>query len=502
MKRNIVLATLITVVSIAVSCVKDGITTQETPEITLNAVNPEIEPVGKTAMDSEKKPVWCAGDQVMAYNQSSQHLFTNEANSETASFKARIENVDGQVDFVALYPYSNVALEQDGGVQMTIPQVQNPSAGTFDGKADMLISKSFKLSATNVDVVFRRMTSVVKVKLTDSENQLVDDAVTALEFTVTSTDAAKTYPLSGSRYVNLEGEASLGEWTSSSNSVRAEITEGVPFSEGVAEIYLAVSPQTLGPDAVIAVTATTKKGKNLSLKIALASSKIGGMAFEAGKITTVGMKVTKTNCSVKNNGDGTWTFRIDGEKLAGGYDRPYIKDATARKLGRFAWKFSDVNLSDNAQIQLRAFPKVCKWDGYDVVIQILIKKGSVTVKLGGRLTPSTSTTPIYFANQWGTTWTKTEGAPINMSEVNKVYFLISNNGTQKAWFRLYVNGTDDSNMLFNVWDGYIKNPWSTENGITGANHVDGLYWETAIIDGPGSMTLDAFKYAQWEWPTF
>ena len=496
MKKNIIFSAMFAIVGMAVSCVNDDMSVQPAGEITLKAQNPEISVQSRTYIDEERNPMWSAGDRLMVYNIGTQYEFINAENTATANFKATISNVDAQAENYALFPYANVALND--GIQMTIPQIQHPAVGTFDGDADVLISEMFKMSGSNLEVNFKRMTAVVKVSLKDPDNLLTGDAVTELNLSVTSTDASKSYPLTGCRMVNLEN-ASFGDWASASTSVKAEVAEGIPFVGGQADVYLVVAPQTVASDAVIVVSAKTANGKSLSFRIALATSGIEEMVLGAGKVSTIGLKVTSTNSSVKTNSDGTVTLRVDGEKLAGGYDRPYVKDATARKLGRCAWKFSNVNLSDGTSIHLRAMPKTCKWDGNDVAIQIYIKSGEVKVSLTGKLSTWDGK---YFAN-WasgGKSWTVTTGVPTDMSTVETVYFMLSNTGTNKAFFKLYINGTETA--IFDIWDGSVLNPWATANNISGAAHESGLYWETAIHGGTGSITLDAFKFDQWAWPTF
>ena len=96
-------------------------------------------------------------------------MFTNtEADGTTAVFNGAVPEVG---TYYAYYPHSALGVDiEKGGAKFKFPETQYPSATSFDGAADLLLSEGFDVPSTgseNISVRFRRLGGFLKFSFTD-----------------------------------------------------------------------------------------------------------------------------------------------------------------------------------------------------------------------------------------------------------------------------------------------------------------------------------------------
>ena len=201
---------------------------------TLIAGNPQVNPASKTEIQGGTTPFWSVGDAIGVTNGSnSNQKFTTSITSASTTATFSGETVSG--DLYAYYPYSTGGVST-AGASIALPAEQNPTAVSFDGRADVLVSKMFTINPENTTVsglLFKRLTSVLKVVI---KNNGVIPAGEHPTFVSVEADS----DLIGTVLVNFAGQ-SLSLQSGASKKVTANYTSTTQFEiDGTNAAYLVV----------------------------------------------------------------------------------------------------------------------------------------------------------------------------------------------------------------------------------------------------------------------
>ena len=157
----------------ATSCSKEANVPQADDnlvDVTIIAGNPETESATKTEIVGTT-PYWSVGDAIgVSDGTSTNYKFTTDiaAKAQTASFTGGTEVSS---TLYAYYPYTNNGVGQVSekyGAKVDLPANQQPSSTSFDGAADIMVSKQFTVDPKNATVEnleFARLGAVVKIVL-------------------------------------------------------------------------------------------------------------------------------------------------------------------------------------------------------------------------------------------------------------------------------------------------------------------------------------------------
>ena len=244
-------------------------------------------PETETAI-SGTTPTWKSGDRVtVVYTNTSDEVTTARSTAlasdyDKATFSVTLYSPKTAVSAYAYYP-ANFETATEFEALPVIPGRQSPTGSSFDGAADILISKAFTPSGS-VSTQFRRLGAVLKI-------QLVSDLMTGdnLKKVVVTADT----PLAGKVAVDLDTGIATGI-SSGSNSVVAEYTASTKFAIGAADkyIYLVVYPQTLASGSTLNIQGETENF-TFSREIILPSD----IVLSPGHIQPLSISVTSVNTS-------------------------------------------------------------------------------------------------------------------------------------------------------------------------------------------------------------
>ena len=244
-------------------------------------------PETETAI-SGTTPTWKSGDRVtVVYTNTSDEVTTARStalasDNDKATFSVTLYSPKTAVSAYAYYP-ANFETATEFEALPVIPGRQSPTGSSFDGAADILISKAFTPSGS-VSTQFRRLGAVLKI-------QLVSDLMTGdnLKKVVVTADT----PLAGKVAVDLDTGIATGI-SSGSNSVVAEYTASTKFAIGAADkyIYLVVYPQTLASGSTLNIQGETENF-TFSREIILPSD----IVLSPGHIQPLSISVTSVNTS-------------------------------------------------------------------------------------------------------------------------------------------------------------------------------------------------------------
>lgn len=176
MKSIFMMAAAIAAVSCAQEIMPEGVTGN-----TDNTVNVELQPMTFSAISSdESKAVldnrsiqWQSGDAISVFDGSGNRKFTTTDNGSKATFEGLAAVAE---EYYAIYPYQENAVFTASGtvngsdfenyISMTIPTEQTATAGSFDPKAFLSISK---VDAEG-NLRFNNLLGLVQFKLADAAN--------------------------------------------------------------------------------------------------------------------------------------------------------------------------------------------------------------------------------------------------------------------------------------------------------------------------------------------
>ena len=272
----------------------------------------------KTAVRTELiegVPYWSKGDAVGVYleDETKHYKFDNTAEeaSLTATFKG--ETAVANTLFV-YYPYTANGVGEKGA-KVDIPVNQEPTATSFDGKADIMLAKPVTLDEEGKQVgnlEFARLGAIVKVVLKgkdkDNADKLAGQHVSSL--TMATAAAEKAY-LTGRVYIDVKNQE-LGElYYGHSESVTATYTEATQYEvNGTNATYVIVYPQTLAAGSTLSFEAATE-GYAISKKITLGED----IVLLPGKVYTLNVSLAADNL-VKEETGLALPFKDDFARVA------------------------------------------------------------------------------------------------------------------------------------------------------------------------------------------
>lgn len=264
-------------------------------KMTFHAGNPEIGTAVRTEMEG-LTPYWSVGDVigVSTDGTTKQAQFTNDATerAQSTTFTGEIETSDV---YYAYYPYTSNGLGEAGGnkgAQIDLPSNQSPTATSFDGKADILVSQPISGEITSLK--FRRLVGIAKIVLKDNtaDNLLNGQHVSSLTMTVSDKN------LAGRCIVDLLNYTMYEPYYNGSKSIQATYTAATTYPiDGTNASYLCVYPQELAAESTLTIEASTE-GYSIKKEITLPSA----INLEAGKITTLNIGLTEEHLTAEAAG--------------------------------------------------------------------------------------------------------------------------------------------------------------------------------------------------------
>lgn len=299
------------------SCTKDNVEENNglTPvQLTIQAGNPEVSSIDEQGTRTEMQgstPMWSANDQIGVTTTSSPDVpmvherFSNDnqSSTQTTTFSGSITLPDGVATLYAYYPYTNNGLGTGNGVfgaQVDLPINQNPTATSFDGTADLLVSKPVTVSATTTSIEnmqFKRVNGVLKVVLLDNTT---GDAITGQHVNTLSvaTDETQTLHLAGRVILDFVNGAMTAPYYNHSRSVVAHYTSATQYAiDGTNATYLSVYPQTLPTGTQLTIAASTE-GYTINKVITLGQD----IEILPGKITTLRIGIADEHITAAETG--------------------------------------------------------------------------------------------------------------------------------------------------------------------------------------------------------
>lgn len=267
-------------------------------ELTIIAHNPEAQPATKTEMVGTT-PYWSVGDAIgVSDGTSSSYKFTAdiEETATTASFTGSATSGT----LFAYYPYTSNGVGTIGeikGAKVDLPANQNPTATSFDGKADVMVAKQFTVDPANTvvkDLEFARLGAVVKIVLIDKNNTM-----TGVQHPTTVSMTAGS-DLAGRVLIDMENQELNAPYYNQSSTVTANYTTETKYEiNGSNATYLIVYPQTLAEGSKLTIAASTED-YTLSKEITVPS---GGIELLPGKITTLKVSFAANNITSDSGAD-------------------------------------------------------------------------------------------------------------------------------------------------------------------------------------------------------
>lgn len=307
MKKTIKLFLAIAVAIVAlVSCAKENPTGERLVEVTLIAGNPEAPAATRTEMVGAT-PYWSVDDAIGVSNgTSTNYKFSTDiaVRSTSASFTG---TTAVSSTLYAYYPYTTngVGLIQDTyyGAKVDLPNNQNPTSTSFDGKADIMVAKQFTVDPENTtveDLQFSRLGAIVKIVLIDQ-----DDTMTGTQHPTTVSMTAES-TLAGRVLIDMQNQNLVAPYYNATSSVTANYTSETKYAiDGTNATYLIVYPQTLAEGSTLTIAASTED-YTLSKDITVPT---GGIELQAGKVTTLNIRFAAANIS--SDGGAALPFNDD-----------------------------------------------------------------------------------------------------------------------------------------------------------------------------------------------
>lgn len=285
------------------SCSKDsGVeNTTEGPKmkLTLRAGNPEV--MLAVSDDSRTElvggvPYWSVGDQIgVSTNGTSDNAAFKNDNTSAASQTTTFTGETAVSSTIyTYYPFTGNgigAVTGNTGAKIDLPANQNPTATSFDGKADLLVGKPLTLtesSTTVTNLQFARVGGIVKVILKDNStnNKLSGEHVATLSVTTDGTNY-----LAGRVVLDIVNGKLYEPYYNQSNKVTANYTASTQYEvNGTNATFLGVYPRTLDAGAKLTIEAETE-GYSISKEITLPAP----LEIIPGKQTTLNITLTDAN---------------------------------------------------------------------------------------------------------------------------------------------------------------------------------------------------------------
>lgn len=299
--KKIVFSTLavLSAAMLVLSCAKENSVNEPQNDgeihVTINAGKAVLESSTKTEIYNNA-PYWSVGDAIgVSDGESKNKEFTTAIvnRSSAADFSG---TVDAAGDYYAYYPYTSTGVgtvSEKQGAKVDLPANQYPTATSFDGSADIMVSKKFTVTETNPtisDLQFARLGAIVKIVLKDTESLLGGQHPTTVSMTAASN-------LAGRVVVNMKDQCVEQPYYNQSTTVTANYTSLTKYEiNGTNATYLIVYPQTLAAGSTLTIAASTE-GYSIEKDITIPA---GGITLEPGKITTLNISLTSSHISASS----------------------------------------------------------------------------------------------------------------------------------------------------------------------------------------------------------
>ena len=286
------LFSVLSVAAVMVSCVKETGSQKPAQQeiLTIVAGNPAV----KTSMEGTT-PSWSADDQLdIIYTNSDSQVVKAQSNkldaatSSAASFTVALTNPDAGKTAYACYPVNGKAATATTAI-LTIADSQSPSATSFDGASDILVSEGFTPAGT-VSAGFKRLGAILKVSVANSA--INDEKLENLTVSVTDGDD-QVIPLTGDVSVTLDGGDLAG--ISNGGDATAVYASASQFTVSGNYAYLVVYPQVIPAGSKITVSGQTSGHNFTKTSPALASA----LTLTGGHILPIGVSVADEGISEK-----------------------------------------------------------------------------------------------------------------------------------------------------------------------------------------------------------
>ena len=311
---------------------------EELIEVTLIAGNPEAKPATRTEMDGTT-PKWSASDSIgVSTGTSGNYRFDTDivAAAVTASFSG--SSVSG--DLYAYHPYGEDGVKTASGAtgaRVNLIKDQYPTATSFDGNADLMVSKKFTVSPANTTVSglqFGRLGAIVKIVLIDSE-----DTMSGTQYPSSVSMTAES-ALAGYVIIDMVNQSMTDPYYNTSNTVTANYTNETHFAvNGTNGAYLIVAPQTLAEGTSITIAASTDD-YSISKTITVPA---GGIELLPGKVNTLNISLAAGHITPKSTPYELYTSAItEGDYLI-------VSDGAAMKasISSNRFQYSAVSITDD-----------------------------------------------------------------------------------------------------------------------------------------------------------
>ena len=396
----------------------------------------------------------------------------------TANFKAKLSQATGPFDYYAIYPSESYPTSNNSNlaeIKLEHKNVQNPTATSFDPKADLLVSKGVHLDAqpTNLSFQFARPIAIMEMTvkgLTDGEK------ITSVDF------SSETAILSGRMKYNFTTDKviSYGYTNNEIKTITCNYTDYTAVNAGN-KIYFTVFPTGTNPAlADFTVTVTTDKAtytKSVTPPTALTIKPNELVKFSVSGLTRTASVTDKYDLltDASQLGEGDKILIVADDAKAG-----TVAMASQAKDYR-----NDVQVAINTNNTITTLP-----DG----IQIIELVNSQTP---GEFMLRTSNNPILelehhsnnnlYSMNPGSSWKiavvngKTE---ISTPDGNSTRYIKYNyNGGSNSRFSCYTSGQTDVKIFYKK--GTPKTPLATPTGLTATvaegTNVAQVSW-TAVTD--------------------
>lgn len=296
-------------------------------EVTINAGNPSVDAPTKTFI-SGATPYWNVGDAIGAVIRT-----TKDEKVEWKNYKfnsdlkeaARVSTFTGATEltgtYYAYYPYASLGAS-DNGIKIEIPAEQKPGVGTFDGAADVLLSKPFTVSGTKeiANVKFTRATSVVKVVVKGID---VLSGQNLKSFSITADK-----DIVGRAYFNPETYEFVELYYGKGKKVTATLGDGFAFGTDNPAVFFSLPPVTLEAGSKLVFEGATED-YTISKTVTLQAD----LPMEASALEIIDLTLSADNVSLKEKGLALpivdyclWNTNTSGKDGTSAIDAEDMKD--------------------------------------------------------------------------------------------------------------------------------------------------------------------------------
>jgi len=302
MKKSILLSTF----AIASAFAFVGCNKEISPEpakdsvvrFTINASAPETKTfIEYDANAKTYTPNWHQGDELAVFLDSwakndlvDLTLSNTASNGPTASFEGEGTVSSSEQTIYAFYPAGKFAQAYDNHVLgITIPEVQKPTATSFDKDADILVNKPYPITISSANVViddmqFTRVLSTLKLVVADGtgESILSSDQIKSITLTTDDSNAS----LTGRFQWDFANESGSMNSTVKSNHVTADLSANPVALDGASPIYFLVNPATLASGSNLTINISTDKHE-----ITKTASLPKAFVFPAGNVANLSISI-------------------------------------------------------------------------------------------------------------------------------------------------------------------------------------------------------------------